>query len=135
MLSNVLAILAAIQGVDPSFDLVCVGRDEQAQVNKPSAVTERAWHFRIDLVSRKYCIDDCRFIKDIKDVQPVRITFWDYSEPMSGDIYESSLYISRETGSLSGKFGFRYNTVLTSHWSGNCDKKPFSGFPAIPTKF
>lgn len=135
MIGALLAMVLAGQATEGSFDLICVGSTSKTSAPTAQDAADRTWHFLIDLTSRRYCIDECKVIKDIKDVQPTRLTFWDSTEPMNGDTYESTLYVDRQTGALRGKFGFRINFNLTSYWSGACEKKPFSGFPHFDTKF
>lgn len=103
------------------FDLECA--DTVQTTGDP--VAPYMAHYRIDLAAKKWCEAECRTVKSLAGVQASYITL--EGEPNS-EFWHS---IDREKGEdqIFSSIG------PTEHTSGQCAKRPFSGFPTFKTKF
>ena len=111
------------------FDLDCSG-----PVPRADAIWEQARaHFRIDLGAMRWCYADCKVINQIAEVQPATIWFEKSSdaEDAAGVIHFRA--VNRETGEYTyAKQSRLYGSISQK---AMCEKRPFSGFPVIQTKF
>jgi hypothetical protein len=106
------------------FDLECA--DTVKTTGDP--VAPYVAHYRIDLAAKKWCEDECRTVKPIADLQSSYITL--EGEPNS-DFWHT---IDREKGE-DQIFSGSPQLGDMEHTSGQCTKRPFSGFPTFETKF
>jgi len=105
-----------------AFDLWCEGKQTEFTKEGPlETVFTRI--FRIDLASGRYCDGDCTSTRAIFRVEDNKITFFD-SFSQSGLGSEQS--VNRETGEL---FEGRIGVDATTLSFGQCERRPFSGFP------
>lgn len=134
---NWLALaLITLQPQVQQFDLVCSG-----SVHALSQFTDRtdpySYHYRVDLSEGKWCEGDCGVLREFVEVQPAILVLTrssEYSQVLGRR--EITNTIDRVTGrhsiaSASGGSG----TLLTMNWQGQCERRPFSGFPVIQTRF
>jgi hypothetical protein len=125
------------------FDLVCTGTTEQTTVGEPKRHEPFNATFHIDLEGKKWCTGGCGAIYDIYSVQPATI---ELKEPkhverptfplsLAGDEIDTS-FISRTTGEYHALFSTgQGRNILMRVTKGSCERRPFSGFPEIKTKF
>jgi hypothetical protein len=138
MFSKAFLLLTAAAAASPAqkFDLVCVGSTQvtslQDKHEEPFNTT-----YRVDLDAKKWCSGGCGAIHDIYSVQPAVLQL---EAPVRTDtvteykIDES--FISRETGQLQAFYSVgRGANIMMWNTKAMCQKQPFSGFPAIETKF
>lgn len=125
------------------FDLVCTGTTEQTTVGEPKRQEPFSATFHIDLEAKKWCTGGCGAIYEIYSVQPATI---ELKEPkrverpifplsLAGDEIDTS-FISRTTGEYHALFSTgQGRNILMRVTKGSCERRPFSGFPEIQTKF
>lgn len=134
------ALVGAEQGnATNAFNLVCEGSERS--IDMIDGEQTRPWKqtFRIDLAKQRYCSAECAEPIAIAEVTPLRIRLSDSDDDDGVLRTTSSTTINRQDGSYSGYFRISRgrdvrSTSLTS-WHGHCDKAPFTGFPAVSTKF
>jgi hypothetical protein len=127
-----LALVAAAPA-SPKFDLVCTA---SVNAEAPDAFTPADLHLRVDLTAKKWCLGECKAIHDIAEVQPGQIWFEKESEAEQEQRLMHWSSVDRETGDYKSVHQFfilnnRETVALSSH----CERAPFSGFPAVTTKF
>lgn len=129
-------MLYASAAAAATFNLICSGTLTTESFYSKESKPYR-YEYRIDLEQKKWCSEDCKVIREIADVQPTRLVL----EPPQdvNTVTEkkfSSGYIDRETGrhSVFASSGRRADIIMLN-WEGQCEKAPFTGFPAFETKF
>lgn len=121
-----------------TFNLLCSGMIATTSLTgtdeKPFEV-----EYRLDLNKKLYCEATCPAHRAIVDIQPVSITLDDKKVDTLSEQSTMSMRINREDGSISGLYTYRIprraDSILMMKWTGKCEKRPFSGFPAFETKF
>lgn len=120
-----------------AFNLLCTGTQSVIGVGVGDSGKPYASEYRIDLEAGKWCESDCKALHQLASVQPTQITLQDTSEGNAaageGTVVN---FINRETGvhySLASS-GKAYNRISIK-WKGQCERKPFTGFPKFETKF
>lgn len=101
-----------------AFNLVCTG---ETTGPAPRPFTDV---IGVDLLSQRYCIDDCVRTLEIARITETEIIFAD-APPGPFRVRRK---VSRETGSYLMSFDiepFSYETKM-----GHCEVAPFTGFPA-----
>lgn len=125
-----LATALAIAGAEPvkQFDLVCTGTVDPTGIWEPVST-----RLRVDLESGRWCDGECKAVTVIAEVQPATIWLEKESAEQEARGIMDWRALNRETG--------EYNQVKDIPMVGRmalramCDAAPFSGFPAIQTKF
>jgi hypothetical protein len=97
------------------FDLICKSPTETVR-------------YRVDLVRREWCWEECDGTIKIASVTSTRITFMKDDTP-SSDAYA---YVDRVTGEWFQYASASYGTV-SNH--GTCKRAPFTGFGEEKRKF
>lgn len=85
---------------------------------------------RVDLVSKRFCLDKCEETLPIQDVTLSHIILFDVKTGTGRERF--SWTISRETGGFFATT-LAENGDLTSSLRGSCQKTAFKGFP--PQRF
>ena len=120
-----------------AFNLLCTGNLTASGFGIDDTPKPYSSEYRIDIESGQWCESECKTIFAIASVQTTQITLEETSKisPTGG---EESLknFVNRETGehrvfSLSGRKYQRFSIT----WKGQCERKPFTGFPKFETKF
>lgn len=128
-------MLIAAATVVQAFNLNCSG----AEVKKSLSGTEEAEFstlLHVDIEHMKYCVDDCKFIREIKDVQPTVLNMRDDKSFDAGMQSSTFMYINRETGAYKEFSSIRSSIGISlTDRTGQCSKEPFTPFPAVETKF
>jgi hypothetical protein len=136
MLSLIVASPASAQATQ--FNLRCKGTMEVREIGADK-IEPYEKVFRIDLARKKWCEGACEEATSIASVQETQIVLTDYkTESRSMDSYVSER-IDRKTGEHDAGLGVRsYGRsafVSSKSWKGTCEREPFTGFPAVKTKF
>lgn len=121
-----------------AFNLICTGTVSTKSVYKEKSEAFST-EYRIDLDKGVYCDGECKATRQIPKVEPTAIYLLDKKVDVPSEESLNSMWVSRETGALTGVFTYknpreRYS-ILIMKWAGQCEKKPFSGFPKFDTKF
>ncbi len=119
-----------------AFNLLCTGTMTTAGTAKPET-KPYAYEYRIDGSSGQWCVDNCKRISAIYEVQPAEIILENSTEMDAGDaLTRTKNVINRETGAqvLTATVDMR-GGKFAINWRGQCVRKPFSGFPKLETKF
>lgn len=129
-----LALVAATPA--QQFDLVCSGIQTSESVSTGRSSEPYSYRYRFDLAAGKYCEAACKGTRDIVRVSPVQITLADSRTDTPREQKFDSSIIDRETGKQSILYSVRDTLGLRVHrWEGQCEKRPFTGFPEVLTKF
>ena len=127
----------ATPAIAATFNLVCSGTITTDSFYARGQKEPYSYTYRIDLDKRKWCEGQCGVIRDIHDVQPVRIELEppeDTNTPTKKRFFSST--INRTTGVHSTLLtSGRGTDMLIMKWEGSCSKQPFTGFPTFETKF
>ena len=119
-----------------AFNLLCPGTMTTAGMVK-SQPKPYAYEYRIDMESGQWCADNCKRLAAIYEIQPSEITLENSTEIDAADILSRTQnVINRETGAhlMTATIDMRSGKSALL-WRGQCEKKPFSGFPKLETKF
>lgn len=121
-----LAIPAPTEAVGSSFDLECVGESWDSpkllapiENKRPFSIT-----YRVSLSQSRWCSGECVETTPIEEVTAGRIVF-DLSD--KDGPFETFTLVRRDSGR------YMHRTRLgefTSISQGECQRRPFSGFPA-----
>lgn len=87
---------------------------------------------RVDLDAMKWCMGDCKIIRDIAAVQPSLL--W-LEKPSEYEIASEIVHfrvVDRESGEYKYINETRFGRTAAK---GHCDRADFSGFPKVKTKF
>lgn len=131
-----LLLAAATPEGGDRFDLVCSGTKRFVAVgedrSEPFSMT-----FHVDLEQRRWCQGSCGAINDIHNVQPALL---ELRAPVEIDTVSrrelDSEFIDRETGAYKAYHSVgRGARTMFWQYDGICEKRPFSGFPEVQTKF
>ena len=119
-----LALLAAAPAAAESFDMVCQAHvvNHDVQANTDLELGDETIRYRLDLVSMRYCDDEC------ENQHPFKATADDYvfaDTDTQADTFVQK--INRQTGALTYKDKLDDGSVTLK--SGPCQKEAFSGFP------
>lgn len=114
-----LAIVGTPAFASDQFDLICTGFVTGGQ--------ETTRHYRVDLAANKWCAGDPCAARPIEQVLPDVIWF-ERHEPTYGGDLKIAHYVDRTTGKWYWRLG-------PMEIEGTCSPAPFSGFPALVTKF
>ena len=114
------------------FDLVCAGEQQiyisPAMIKKPFKAI-----YHIDLIKSEFCIDDCKEIRKIQEVDSLRITLVDQARG-HGTVtpIRDQRILDRRTGALKIDYlnGATLERLIVA---AACESKPFTPFPQ--TKF
>jgi hypothetical protein len=129
-----VATLLSARAEGQSFDLVCSGSSYDSTGGKQSMPKPYTSHLRIDLGRRLWCQEKCAEQIPIFAVSPGLLTLsGGPGEHITADaVLQTEHVINRVTGDelLRIDAGETQTTYL-----GSCEKRPFSGFPPMRTKF
>ena len=126
-----------------AFNLLCTGvTTESSGLSKHK--TPFTVELRVDLPNAKWCFGECKSQDAIHELRNDRIEFAnEKSETLTTGYKSHLLTVNRETGEfyesqlivLTGPvplFGSNQTVVMSK---GSCERKDFTGFPSITTKF
>lgn len=118
-----VALVSSAYAAPEQFDLKCTGNAEIVRGSQ-SAKGSAQLAFRVDLSSKRYCLDECSVIRPIPSFDADKIVF------MSARLYPESrgTTVNRVNGTIFAE-NFK-NTMDVSRFAGTCIAAPFSGFPA-----
>jgi hypothetical protein len=132
-----LAGALAVAGSTDQFNLDCKGA---LRTLSPATLTDKTEPYtstyRLDLAAKKWCEGECRAQHDIDKVTPVAIVLElkDTDTPREHEIIHN--VISRESGEHHVMIDSGTGSMkIGMFWTGQCEKAPFTGFPAPQTKF
>jgi hypothetical protein len=121
-----------------AFNLLCSGTLETISMsgNKSEPFTKE---LRVDLSKEQWCEGACAAVHKIHSVQPTQITFEKVEKDTPSERSLTWVFVNRETGSYHGvansrTYG-RLATIIGLKWTGQCERKAFTGFPSFETKF
>jgi hypothetical protein len=133
------AIAAQPQHSDQQFNLVCSGTIHSFFENTASMKDEPySYTYRIDLKSGNWCEAECTVVRPIADVQPTILRL----EPNRNE--DAPTHREKWTSLIDRTDGSQMTMVeswddllgnSTMTWKGTCERRPFSGFPEVKTKF
>ena len=132
---NLLMLAAAVA---QAFNLSCTGTQTSDSAYAGHKVEAYTSIYRINLTSKKWCEEDCKFLRDFAGIDQTRLTLTDKPNTVSSIGSDSFLnYIDRETGENHIFYTARIRAIgpESSEWKGQCVKQPFTGFPTFNTKF
>ena len=115
------------------FDVVCAVEEQwrsQTPLRGATSGSDQVDHrFRVDLASRKFCVDRCQAFFDLPDADNGSNLDLTY-RPMLGDGTPLSsdriVSLNRVTGGSSTSYA---SGTLSVRGTGQCRREPFSGFP------
>lgn len=121
-----------------AFNLACTGTQSTDSIlGKKSKPYETL--YRLNLEKNEWCEGECKSIHKIEAVQPSEIVLEDTKVDSVSQRSIMRNSINRETGahSLTSSYSnprIRGSGIMMSY-TGVCEKRDFSGFPALETKF
>lgn len=127
-----------LAAVAATFNLVCTGTStSESMMGKE--VEPYSYEYRFDLAKGVYCEGECKATRPVKRIDPTTIYLSDETKDNLSSHEVESNRIDRETGSQSILYTRRSRTdrfdLMIMKWQGQCEKRPFTGFPAFETKF
>lgn len=132
MAAALLATPAAAT-TEQAFDLVCTG---QQKLSPNGHSNPKQLRYRIDLVAKSWCREDCGQVKPIQDVSAGQIVI-ELHERTNNEDYTVRHIIDRTTGawtdfysSAGVKSRLSYSPGAWFDTAGKCEVSTFSGFPA-----
>lgn len=129
-MKSLLILLAMATQSPQQFDLICSGRHTIVGVAGKKE-TPYSMHMRVDLRRRIWCEADCRERINIFAIQPTRIVFEDTVDVNGDHLMHTRHIVDRETGhQVMTADGAAYISYI-----GDCERRPFTGFPSFDTKF
>jgi nitrate reductase NapAB chaperone NapD len=117
---------AALMAMAATFNLVCSGSGLTVIGAEPNTkTTEKDFNlvYRIDLDSRRYCIDKCESTSKLEAVTSTELVFKFVNE---SETFSSYVKVNRESGAYLSTFKMGQ---VTSMQFGKCVPAPFTGFP------
>ena len=111
-----------------AFNLVCTGTTTVGSVtNGPSREGQSSFAlvYRIDLVSKRWCVGKCDSTNPIFSIDDTTIIL-DYRQN-DAKTSEKIIGLGREDGSLT--YADREDDIMITG-QGKCERAPFAGFPA-----
>ena len=121
-MSTIVATVAA-------FNLICTGTTflgsgtDALKKENQFAYSET---FRVDLHSGRWCSGNCATTSPIYSVDPTKIMLKLEEDKTMG--WESFILLNREDGSILDRT--KMGGELMAMSTGNCERAPFTGFPA-----
>ena len=109
------------------FNLECVGTNSNIKDGVKKTLPWRT-RFRIDLLRRVYCIDECRTLLDIYSITANEITLRQFE---SAALFDTEI-VNRMTGGYIQLSGTKPPVISTDEFnniSAKCDPEPFTGLP------
>lgn len=130
---NLLLIAAAAA---QTFNLDCSGTIKTESITGQK-VEPYEYIYRIDLTKGVYCDDQCKGMHPIASIQPTAIRLEDNHTDKLDEMETLTNEINRETGkqSILSLSNTRLLGRMITKWDGQCEAKPFTGFPTLQTKF
>lgn len=135
-----VAFVSAAQAAENTsqFDLVCSGMSSTKSLFENSS-KPYSDIYRIDLQRKIWCDGECKATRDISDILPTELTLQSANVDTPSERSTLINSVDRQTGahkitSTYSKPGDR-RTIIIMDWAGQCEKRPFSGFPKFETKF
>lgn len=117
---------AAMMAMAATFNLVCSGDGMTVAGQAPNAKTTMSeFHtvYRIDLATRRYCVDKCESTETFDAITQTELVFKYVDESKA---FSSYIKVNRESGSyLSTITMGQFANMKT----GKCVPAPFTGFP------
>lgn len=133
-----MATVALSLAAAAAFNLLCSGTQTTTAFDGTSSKPYSS-EYRIDLNQAEWCEDDCRATHAIAKVLPTQLQL--EVKDTTGLTGRTSIrnFIDRETGGhwISATMAEPRRPAMTIvvEWKGACEKRPFSGFPVLETKF
>jgi len=105
-----------------------VASSEQFNLICAKAGQETKWEFRVDLVSKEWCQDDCKEINNIIEVNSGKIIFKNDINDIVGDdgVRKRLIEVNRITGVLYNLYDASPVIKFDSYWQ--CSAAEFTGF-------
>ncbi|WP_374139450.1 hypothetical protein [Sphingomonas sp.] len=118
-----------------AFNLVCAGNTHQSGLGAEPDAAYRI-EYRIDLATKRFCIDDCSAVTPIANVRTDKLVFSQVEVDTISHRELGQDVADRSTGEharfiLTGR-GVRQRMIK---WIGRCERAPFTGFPASKQRF
>ncbi len=108
-----------------AFNLVCSGDQSTFTTGEKGSLqtTPFAITYRVDLESRRWCLDPCSQTSALVTVSETKLVFSRLDDPPNTYIEVS---VNRESGSYSSTIQFGSRNSMRG---GTCTPAPFTGFP------
>jgi hypothetical protein len=137
LLLSSVAAPAATSGTQ--FNLNCTGNTEEKLSLRDDKVIPYEVVYRIDLVAKKWCEGACERKKDIARIEETNLVLTDHKSQSRTADERLLISIDRVSGThtsiVSVVLNGRYPVSSMSLSKGHCEAAPFTGFPAVSTKF
>ena len=128
----VLVVLLSGPALAPqpdTFDLICSGTMTMGPSRKGHKASTFAahWRFHVDLVRNRYCLDECKTIEPIAQIDENSITFKDHKDYAGFSNYQA---VNRRTGEYNARDYFPIEPPEEFLHKGTCSPADFTPFPA-----
>lgn len=132
---NPLLLAAAVA---QTFNLSCTGTRTTTDISG-TRTEPYSDEYRVDLGKAQWCEAECKGLFPIANIQQTSIELQHKEVDSDSETSLLSNIVDRETGRQHILATFknphsRLETMILD-WAGQCEAKPFTGFPAFETKF
>ncbi|GAA0760589.1 hypothetical protein FHS52_001081 [Erythromicrobium ramosum] len=136
---GIAALAAPANAASEQFNLLCTGTMTETSTFSPDKASQYQKEFRIDLASGRWCEGECKRPSNFATVEADRLVFIDHEDETKTLDSRSLEMVDRTTGKHSSyvmviAYG-RQKLTSSSVSEGDCEIRPFSGFPEVVTKF
>lgn len=134
-----MQILLVAAAVAQTFNLSCAGTMETIDFNSGIRTAPYSTIYRINLDTKQWCEGECQALYDIAEAAPGYLALSRQDVDGVTETKTVSNTIDRQTGRHINYYSTADPRQRLSRYTmsakGQCERQPFTGFPALETKF